>query len=215
MGGADRRVQRDYRQARAQVAQLRDLGFDAYSEFAMNDGRQYARVRVGCFGSRDAAAQFARDLRGFVTAAAVPQPLGPGASPSACVDWEVGFVKPLQWEIQRRGEEVVFRVELDGVVGFVRHDGQGWRLSQELPTPVASPGARVGEDEGDSGRPGIRFEQAVVSRLERVVARLPGGSRVVVCSGRLLWQGGNAAVVERSDSVIACVVDVDEVGGSL
>lgn len=204
----------DYRQARAQVDELRELGFDAYSEFAMNGGRQYARVRVGCFTTRETAAQFADDLRGFVTAEAVPQPLAPSASPSACVAWEVGFVKPLRWEIERRGEDVVFRVELDGVVGYVRHDGEGWRLSQELP-PAAAMASPVAAGDEAGAAAGIEFEQARVLRLERVIASLPGDSRLVACAGTLLWQGGNAAIVERSDSVIACMVDDDVVGGSL
>ena len=46
---------RDFREAQAAVTELRVLEFDAYTEFVMQDGQQYVRVRVGCFTTREAA----------------------------------------------------------------------------------------------------------------------------------------------------------------
>jgi hypothetical protein len=186
----------DYRQASAQVAELSDLGFDAYSEFVMQDGRQYARVRVGCFGSRDAAVSFAADMHGRLTGEAVAQPLTPGASPRACSHWEPGFIKPARWDVVRQGSDIVFRVELAGHVGYLRHDGATWSFGHSLPAgPSTAPGGAA------------RFRAARTAGAELVQARLADGSWVHACGGRLLWQRGRVAVVERSDSVIACVVD--------
>jgi hypothetical protein len=186
----------DYRQASAQVAELAALGFDAYSEFVMQDGRQYARVRVGCFNTRDAAVSFAADIHGRLTSEAVAQPLTSGASPRACVHWDAGFLKPAHWEVVRQGADIVFRVELGGHIGYLRHDGVGWRFGHELP---AEPGA--------AAREAARFRGARAAGAELIQARLADGSWVHACTGRLLWQRGRVAVVERSDSVIACVVD--------
>jgi hypothetical protein len=186
----------DYRQARAQVDELNDLGFDAYSEFVMQDGRQFARVRLGCFTTREAAVSFAADLRDRLTGEAVAQPLTPGATPRACVRWDPGFVKPAVWRVVRQGSDIVFRVELGGHVGYLRHDGTSWSFGHSLP---AGPSSAAGE--------AARFRAARTAGADLVQARLADGSWAHACSGRLLWQLGGAAVVERPDSVIACVVD--------
>jgi hypothetical protein len=194
----------DHRQATRQIEELRALGFDAYTEFVMQEGRQYSRVRIGCFASRDAAVSFARDLRGRVTADAAAQPLGPAARPLACVEWEPGFVKPGAWRLVRAGSDVVFRVEVAGQVGFLQHDGSGWMLLHDLPSPPAA----------DPSRQEERFRQVSIGGLSLAQARLPDGSRINACGGKLLWQRGEAAIVERASTVIACVVDDVPAGGA-
>ncbi|MEX2542627.1 MAG: hypothetical protein WD314_12500, partial [Trueperaceae bacterium] len=172
------------------------LGFDAYPEFAMHEGEQYARVRIGCFTTRDAAVSFARDLRGRVTADAVAQPLGSRSAPRACLEWDPGFVKPAQWHTVRRGSDIVFRVERGGQVGYVQHDGERWLFDHSLaaePAPAAAGGAR--------------FRQVDVAGVALVQVGLADGTALNVCGGRLLWQHGLVAVVERASTVIACVVN--------
>ena len=186
----------DYRQASSQIDELIDLGFDAYGEFVMDDGRQFTRVRIGCFTSRRAAEAMALRLVGNVTAEAAAQPLSEEASPRACVDWDAGFVKPQEWRVERSENDVVFRVELGGQVGYLRHDGNDWQFGHTLPpTQSAAP----------AGEP--RFAEVQVGALSLVQARLSDGTGVNVCTGVLIWQRDSTAVVERSDSVIACVVD--------
>lgn len=193
----------DYRQARSQIAQLVELGFDAYSEFVMHEGQQFTRVRIGCFGDRAAAEALALGLKGNVTAEAAAQPLDDGSADRACVNWDPGFLKPPEWRIERQGEDMVFRVELGGQVGYLRHDGRGWEFGHTLPPQRATPPA---------GEP--RFSELQLAGLTLVQAHLQGGHRVNACLGKLLWQRGLTAVVESSDSVIACEVDEPPPGGS-
>ncbi|HEX7004684.1 MAG TPA: SPOR domain-containing protein [Trueperaceae bacterium] len=193
----------DYRQALSQVDQLLDLGFDAYSEFTMSNGQQYSRVRIGCFAGRSAAEAFASDLSGAVTAEAVPQPLSEGASVTACVDWDVGFVKPREWSIERRRPDILFRVEVGGQVGFLRHTGAGWEFTHSSPAPLLAPAEQS-----------VDFVEVEIGGVTLVQARPRGGDPVNACGGQLLWQSGRVAVVERSDSVIACVVDYSPPVGS-
>src|SRR5690606_6641598 len=59
---------RDFREAQSTAADLRLLGLDAYTEFAMLNSQQWVRVRIGCFGSREAADAMAEALRTRITA---------------------------------------------------------------------------------------------------------------------------------------------------
>lgn len=186
----------DYRQASEQVAELQSLGFDAYSEFAMQGGRQYARVRIGCFATRDAAVSFAGDIRGRITADAVAQPISALAAGRTCVRFDPGFVKPDRWELLRQGRDLLFRVELGGQVGFLQHDGGGWRFLHERPSPPAA-GALTQQ----------RFRQVRIGGLNLAQVQLADGSRLNACGGLLLWQYDWTVVVERASRVIACVVD--------
>jgi hypothetical protein len=189
----------DYRQAVETVETLQELGFDAYVEFTMSgDGRQFSRVRIGCFAERHGAEAFARSLRGAVTQHAVIQPLNAGAGVSFCLRDEVGFVKPAAWGIERQSShEILFRVSVAGHTGFIRRAAGQWQL---LPEPEAVPAAAT-------ARQGT-FRQHDVSGVALVGATL-GDSDKVVCPGRLLWQNGSVAIVERSDSVVACIVEED------
>ena len=193
----------DYRQATSQIDQLEALGFDAYTEFAMSGGQQYTRVRIGCFHGRAAAAEFAGRLAGAITAEAVPQPLGETATPAACVEWDVGFIKPEAWTIVRRQPDILFRVEVGGQVGYLRHAGEEWQFSHTAPAPATPEPASS-----------ATFREVRVGGVTLVQARLGDGNRVNACSGDLLWQHGYTAVVEGPDSVLACVVDDSPPGRS-
>lgn len=188
----------DHRQAVATVEELRRLGFDAYSEFAMNDGKQFSRVRIGCFREKDAADAFARALRGRITQQAVVQPLSAAATPRTCVDSDVGFIKPAAWRLERSDATgVLFRVETLGQVGYVEWAGGRWAV---LDAPSGPAGGAAGAPE--------RYHQAFPGGVAMVQAKLAGGA-VHVCNGRLLWQGRGVAVVERTSAVVACAVNED------
>lgn len=190
---------RDDRQAREVVAQLRDLGFDAYREFAMDDGQQFSRVRLGCFASREAADALARGLAGGVTAEAVPVPLSAGAPVRGCVRLEVGFLEPGSWElVERTPGALTFRVVVGGREGWVRLEGDRWLVLQEFaPAPAgASASAGAGRSFGQlspAGRP--------------LVALLEADGPLALCAGRLLGQTDRAAVVQDGDAVVACSLE--------
>ena len=186
----------DYRQAQEAEAELAELGFDVYTEFTMNDGQQYTRVRIGCFESRHAAELTATLLAGRMTREAVVQPLTPGAAVSFCLRADVGFIKPGDWTIQNQDSlQIVFRVSLAGHTGYVRMRDAEWLLLTEIEPATVAP----------SG-PTYRFEQLTVAGVQMVRASI-GGHNLNVCPGTLLWQSGRTAVVERADSVVACVVE--------
>src|SRR5690625_4403092 len=105
----------DYRLAQATEAELRDRGFDAYTEFTMFEGRQYSRVRIGCFSSRDAAEWLAGLLTAGFTDEAVAVPMSEEAQPGYCIRDEVGFIKPADWSVHSQdSQQIIFRVHLAG-----------------------------------------------------------------------------------------------------
>jgi hypothetical protein len=185
---------RDLREAQATAEELRDHGFPAYTEFAMHEGRQWVRVRVGCWVGRDGAEAIVELLRGLVTREATAVPLSPGA-PVACVDIDVGFIKPSRFlALHALGEMPTYRVEVAEHVAHVRHDGEGWRVSQgesepdPLPAPIGSLRFRAGELRGFA-----------------VVLLDDGIEATVFCPGRLVAQVGDVAVVEWANAIVACV----------
>jgi hypothetical protein len=184
---------RDFREAQSTVAELRFLGFPAYTEFAMHEGNQYVRVRVGCWSTRDAADAVADALRGLVTREAAVVPVSPGA-PVECVDVEVGFLKPSVYgALHGDGEAPTYRVEVGGQVAFIRHDGSGWSLLQgaDPPEPQAVP------PHGASFRAGGVEGFALVLRLH-------DGTASLFCPGRLVAQVADVAVVEWANAIVAC-----------
>lgn len=186
----------DHREASETVAELRQLGFDAYTEFTMHEGRQFSRVRIGCFTDRNSADLLARSLRGAITRQAVVQPINPDAAVAFCSRNEVGFVKPVSWAVQwQADEQIMFRVELGGHTGYVHLVDGRWQLLHE---PLAAPA---------NSRPGSGPHQQVERHGVPLVIRNFGGAELVVCSGRLLWQDAKTAIVERVNTVIACSVE--------
>ncbi len=184
---------RDLRQADTVVAQLKNLGFDAYDEFAMNDGKQFVRVRVGCYSDRAAAQAAATALTTHVTEQAVPAPISPGARVDRCVREEVGFLKPATWNRVDAGDGLpTFHVRVAGRSADLVFDGSRWVVVQDGSarpiTAVASSAVFVSAHPGD---------------VTWAAEELPGGTRLL-CPGTLIGHAGKAAIVERAGEVVAC-----------
>ena len=180
---------RDYREAAGVAAGLRLHGLDAYTEFTMQGGLQYVRVRVGCTDEREVADAWAALLARSLVAEAVVVPME-GALPLdvACIAAEVGFRMPVRWMLVSAPSEVpVFEVVVADHLAYLSYDGLVWRVWQgAAPAPVAASAPRV-----------------VAARLDgRDVVRSADGG--LLCPGRLLAGIGDAAVVELGDAIVAC-----------
>lgn len=186
----------DYRLAEAEVDRLAGMGFDVYTEFTMFEGTQYTRVRVGCFESRPAAELMAQVMAGRITAEAVVQPFSEDAAPSFCLRDDIGFIKPADWSVQMQDtQQIVFRVQLGGYTGFVRMRGGEWRLLTAIEPATASPAGIT-----------LPFEQVTAAGQPVVRTTIAGRPRLI-CPGRLMWQAGRTAVVERASTVAGCMVE--------
>ncbi len=183
---------RDLREAQAIAADLLRLRFDAYTEFTMANGRQYVRVRVGCFASREDAEAVAELLRGRATREAVVIERMPGAPARGCVVRDVGFVAPDGYR-QRAPGVASFEVEVAGVAGLVRYRGGRWQVLQAPAAEALS--TRVGA--------GRSFRQAE-GVPEAFVTFAHADGPLLACAGRLLAEVDGAAIVERSGVVSAC-----------
>lgn len=184
---------RDYREAQAAAAELRLRDFDAYTEFAMQDGMQFVRVRVGCFTSREAAEAMADALRGRITREAAVVEYTDGGPARSCATSTVGFVKPSEWEpVREPGAVPAFNVKVSGLGARVMHDGSRWRLEQGY-GPIPPVGELPSAEFTEAVRGGVRF-----------VAEVVDGHTHIVCPGRLLAQIGEVAIVEQGDLLVAC-----------
>lgn len=183
---------RDLRVAQGIAGELDALGFDAYTEFAMRDGVQWVRVRVGCFTDRTDAESFADVLRARFTREAVAVALSDGTAPVPCLLRDVGFVAPNAWRAQEPGH-ASFEVEVAGVVGLVRYESGRWQVLQAPATEALSPSPPTAD----------LYEQAPGLSVPFVLARTARGSRFL-CAGTLLAQTPEAAIVERAGVVSAC-----------
>ena len=115
----------DYQEALETAAQLQALEYDAYVDFGLYEGRQFVRVRVGCFADQDSADFFARQLAGRVTAEAVAVPLETKPGASFCVQRVVGFELPESWAVlSNTASSLTFWVEVLGQRRFVMFTGQ-------------------------------------------------------------------------------------------
>lgn len=194
----------DYRLAEAEVERLAAMGFDVYTEFTMFEGRQYTRIRIGCFTTRPAAELMAQVLAGRITDEAVVQPFTESSAPSFCLRDDIGFIKPADWSIQTQdSQQIVFRVQFSGHTGFVRMRGAEWRLLTAIEPATSSPAVIT-----------LPFEQ-VTAAGQPVVRTTIAGQPRLICPGRLLWQGGSTAVVERNNTVAGCMVEPVRPGAPL
>lgn len=194
----------DYRLAEAEVDRLAAMGFDVYTEFTMFEGNQYTRIRVGCFETRPAAELMAGIMAAGITVEAVVQPFTEGSSPSFCLRDDIGFIKPADWSVQAQdSQQIVFRVQLGGHTGFVRMRGGDWRLLTAIEPATATPAGIT-----------LPFEQ-VTAVGQPVVRTTIAGRQRLICPGRLLWQSGRTAVVERANTVAGCMVEPVIPGGPL
>jgi hypothetical protein len=184
---------RDLVEAASVVESLGQLGYPAYTEFAMHDGLQYARVRIGCFTTRDGAERMAIHLRGAVTAVAVAQPFSDGAPLLHCNEIEVGFFKSDDWIISHRQDDaIVFEVAVFSHRAFVANLGGAWQLTQAPANPNSSSVETMGpflqRDVG--GKPLVLIEQ--------------GNINLAVCPGLLIWQSADVAIVDDRDAILSC-----------
>ena len=182
---------RDLRDASATAEDLEQFGLDAYTEFAMWEGEQFVRVRFGCFATREAAAELARQLDGRVVDSAVPVERTPGAPAIGCVEELTGFLKPDEWRQAADGAPA-FEVTMAGTTAVIQHNGLRWRIVQDeeaLP-PFVAPATP-------------RFRQGRLLDIP-VVELEDAGRSFVVCPGRLLAEAGDVAIVERDDRVVSC-----------
>jgi hypothetical protein len=188
---------RDFREAQEAADSLKGQGFDAFTEFAMDNGLQFVRVRVGCYLTRDAAEMMATALRGRITDAAVVVEATPGSPVAGCVRVEIGFLKPVSWdEVEVQGAAPAFRVEVAGIPAHVTHDGERWRVLQE------------GEDvpQVNGALPASRFSQATVAGVRLVSLEAPGGP-VLLCPGLLVNSVGSVAISEQVEALVACSLE--------
>ena len=186
---------RDYRDAIAAVDQLRSQGFDAYSEFAMSsDNQQYARVRVGCFDTKETAALTAQRLLGSFTKEAEPVTLTQGAPVRTCLYRSLGFITPSSWYIYLTLPEMaVFMVDFQGKQAFIKHDGTAWQLGQNLGEIGVSGSSSVGTSGYFNEIPASPYPQILYNN----------GAALFITHGRLLWQKGDVAIIAESTAVVA------------
>lgn len=191
---------RDFRDAQAAVQQLQTLGFEGYAEFASgSDGLQYARVRVGCFDSKETAELTVKRLVGSYTKEAVAVPLSSGAPVPYCIRREIGFITPTTWYTYfTTTNEATFMVDFQGKQAFLKHDGSSWSMGQNLSEIGLS---SVPASVGTTGY----FGEVAASPYPQILYR--SDVIILVSQGRLLWQKGNAVVVQENDTIVAYFVD--------
>lgn len=194
---------RDYREAQAVAAELRLYNLDAYTEFAMQAGMQFVRVRVGCFEGREAAEAVARAIRGRLTAEAELVEFSPGAQVAACVQQSVGFLDDYTWRyLGAEGGVPAFAVTVAGKDALVAHDGDRWWVVQ-----------------GNGEPPTAKAPQTLVSFAQRrhagvmLVSQVRVADELVVCPGALVTASGEWAIVDRGDAVVACRLVPAAAGG--
>lgn len=202
---------RDSGKVETRVAELRALGFDAYSEFAMLGGKRYARVRVGCAFERAGAAALAQSLR-VVTWEAAVVPLGPDAGAGACVDFDLGFRLPERWGVSQRSPEAIrFWVEVGGRRGGVVYHG-AWQVLQNESDSLPERLPRTGLQNNllqNSAAQGSASDASTPSEARfaagpngDITVATPSG-RFVVGRGELLWSVGGVGVARIGDEVVA------------
>lgn len=205
---------RDYRMAQDRVDALRAHGFNAYSEFAMNDGKQFVRVRVGCFNDKLAAQAAAIALEQYLVDEAVVVPLSDDAPIDYCVRHDLGFRYPDAWGVwSSEANGVVFWVELGSRRGFVAYNGQSWQVVQTQQEADALRGASLLASRAEPVSPllSVPWSDAVSVNLSSwqgdfVQARLADGTRLMVGQGKVVWRSSTAVVIESAEGLVAITV---------
>ncbi len=188
---------RDFREAQLLTAELKQFGLDAYTEFAMQDGLQFVRVRVGCYVGRDAAEAVALTVRGRLTAEAEPVELSSGAQVGACSEQVVGFLDDYSWRYLGSGDGMpTFAVTVAGMAAKVVHDGSHWSIVQDGDAAPATPASAVAAQ-------AARFAQRRHGGV-LLVAQLRQSDELMACPGSLITSIGEWALVDRGDAVVAC-----------
>src|SRR5690606_25938176 len=105
------------------------------------------------------------------------------------------------WKLMSRPPAVpVFDVTVAGAAARVIHDGRRWSVLQ----------GHGSVDETSGAAPStVRFVQREVGGAPFVALdSLPGP--VLLCPGRLLANVGDVAIVERSDAIVACRLELED-----
>ncbi len=190
------------------AAQLRDVGYDAYTD--ATPGASLTQVRIGCFGARADAEGLAQDVRQRVAADALVVSLSAEATPTVCAERELGFVPPAAWGLESStASRVTFWLEADGK-RTITFDGQNWALGQTVSGASAS---EAGSEWFDTllpvaSSPGLGETlratfRATQSRGVPLVRADLGGGSLLVTAGKLLWRSAGVAVVQQGADVFA------------
>ncbi len=207
---------RDFREASLVKEELQNLGFDAYTEFVMSRGKQFNRVRIGCFADKDGAENLANSLAGNVTKEAVVLPMTPGADVNFCVGRDLGFLLPQAWGVlSADGQAIVFWVEVAGKRAYINYDGSTWELTQEEPeivaalsgglnqTDVFASSSLSAQDVARASSSPLKTSFVPMSQYPKLIQALTAEQAIVVSSGELLWQSGRSAVLRSGNAVFA------------
>lgn len=178
----------DYREAVAAVDSFKAQGFDSYSEFFMQNGKQLVRVRIGCFESKDDALAFASLVS---SAEKVALPMTENAATLFCTNRSVGFKTPSNWgRYQETPTHIDFWVSLKDVTAYLRFDSSAWRIIQSGSyRPEAATVTGVGY---------FREEASGLIKLY-----YPGLSVLTITSGTLIWQNALSAVILENEQLVA------------
>jgi len=183
---------RDYRLAQRSLDRLLKAGFDSYSEFYMDQGRQLVRIRVGCFESREAAQNFLDKMNsmGQISAYVVPH----SQAGNSCVKRNIGFIAPEKWgTYQVDNQKIIFWVSISDVTAFIAHTNLGWQVSQT--------GSDLLEDGSQEYSTQHYFSQP--SELGPIYVILPNRKPYKLTTGKLLWQSGLTAVILEDDTIVS------------
>ncbi len=189
---------RDYREAQLVAAELKQFGLDTYTEFSMQDGLQFVRVRIGCYVGRGAAEAVSGVIRGRLTAEAEPVELTPGAPVTACSEQVVGFLDDYAWRYLGSGSGMpTFAVTVAGRSATIVHDADRWAVVQDggAVPETSAPDSAVTET--------ARFAQRRHGGV-LLVSQLRQSDELVVCAGSIVATVGAWALVDRGDAVVAC-----------
>ena len=181
--------------------QLRDVGYDAYTDAAL--GASLTQVRVGCFGAKADAEGLAQDVRHRVAADALVAPLSEEATPTVCAERELGFMPPASWGLESSAaDRVSFWLEAGGR-RTITFNGKNWTLSQTEGVDT------TGSEWFDTLLPAApapalnaTFRATQSRGVPLIRADLAGGS-LLVTAGTLLWRSVGVAVVQQGADVFA------------
>ena len=186
----------DYRDASKAVSELQTQGYDAYSEFFMQEGKQLVRVRLGCFDAKPTAEQFVKTT---VLVDTLIVPMTQGSPVGLCIGRKVGAVIPQDvnaWGIyQAYLNSIEFWFSAQSVTAFLSFNGSSWNLADKA-SPATSTAA--------SQDAGYFREEAGLIKLY-----YPNRSVLTLTSGKLIWQYGLNAVILEDDVLAAYQLSVN------
>lgn len=184
--------------ARQLSEDFRQQGLPAY--VTSHDGLH--RVRLGCFGLRADAEAMARQAKAWGVQNSIVLSAGSLVTDEArCVQSQVGFVKPADWQFVDGEQVPLFEVRLADTAASISYaPDRGWSVHQ-VGEPIAST---------TSAAPSGVFVNAE-GTAEPYIAFDDGTTKTLVCPGTLVTSVGQAAIVENDHSVRACRLGSDGV----